>query len=98
MAYLLPLPGIKLQFLWRKTQLWVSCFKSSHIKNHWLGRAMAQAVACLSPWTPGFDPGSVHMGFLVDKMALGQAFTRVLRVSPANFIPPVLHYTEKRKN
>jgi hypothetical protein len=41
---------------------------------------------------PGFDPGSVHMGFVVDKVALGQVFLRVLRFSPVNFIPPVLHY------
>jgi hypothetical protein len=37
------------------------------------------------------------MGFVVDKMALGQVFPRVLRFSPVNFIPPVLHYKEKRK-
>jgi hypothetical protein len=44
-----------------------------------------------------FDPGSVYVGFVVDKVALGQVFPRVLRSSPANFIPPVLHYTEKQK-
>jgi hypothetical protein len=27
----------------------------------------------------GFDPGLVHVGFLVDKLALGQVFLRVLR-------------------
>jgi hypothetical protein len=32
----------------------------------------------------------------MDKVALGQVFLRVLRFSPVNFIPPVLHYTEKR--
>jgi hypothetical protein len=37
------------------------------------------------------------MGFVVDKVAQGQVFPRVLRFSPVNFIPPVLHYTEKRK-
>jgi hypothetical protein len=46
---------------------------------------------------PGFDPGSVHVGFVVDKVALGQVFPRVLRLSTVNFIPPVLHYTEKHK-
>jgi hypothetical protein len=40
---------------------------------------------------------SVHVGFVVDKVALGQVFPRVLRFSPVSFIPPVLHYTEKRK-
>jgi hypothetical protein len=34
--------------------------------------------------------------FVVDRVALGQVFPRVLRVSPVNFIPLVLHYTEKR--
>jgi hypothetical protein len=36
---------------------------------------MAQAVSRrLSPRRPGFDPGSVHVGFVVDKVALGQVF------------------------
>jgi hypothetical protein len=42
-----------------------------------------------------FDPGSVHVGFVVDKVALGQVFHRVLRFSPVNFILTVLHYLEK---
>jgi hypothetical protein len=37
------------------------------------------------------------VGFVVDKVALGQVFHRVLRFSPVNFIPSVLHYKEKRK-
>jgi hypothetical protein len=37
------------------------------------------------------------VGFVVDKVALGQIFPRVLPFSPVNFIPPVLHYKEKRK-
>jgi hypothetical protein len=43
----------------------------------WLRRL----VAGLSPRRPGFDPGSVHVGFVVDKVALGQVFPRVLRFS-----------------
>jgi hypothetical protein len=31
------------------------------------------------------------MGFAVDKMALGQVFFQVLRVSSVNIIPPVLY-------
>jgi hypothetical protein len=51
-----------------------------------------------SPQRPGFDPGSVHVGFLVDTVALGQVFfPRVLRFSLVSFIPPVLYYMEKRK-
>jgi hypothetical protein len=53
----------------------------------WLRRL----VACLSPRRPEFDPGSVHVGFVVDKVALGPVFLRVLRFSPVNLIPPVLH-------
>jgi hypothetical protein len=34
----------------------------------WLRRL----VAGLSPRRPGFDPGSVHVRFVVDKVALGQ--------------------------
>jgi hypothetical protein len=34
----------------------------------WLKRL----VASLSPRRSGFDPGSVHVGFVVDKVALGQ--------------------------
>jgi hypothetical protein len=32
-------------------------------------------AACLPPRRPGFDPGSVHVGFVVDKVALGQVFS-----------------------
>jgi hypothetical protein len=53
-------------------------------------------ASCI-PRRPGFDPGSVHVGFVVDKVALGQVFHPVLRFSPVNFIPPVLHYLEKWK-
>jgi hypothetical protein len=60
----------------------------------WLRRL----VAGLSPRRPGFDLGSVDVGFVVDKVALGQVFSRVLRISPVNFIPPVLHYLENGKN
>jgi len=50
----------------------------------WLRRL----VAGLSPRRPGFAPGSVHVGFVVDKVALGQVFLRVLRFSPVSIIPP----------
>jgi hypothetical protein len=42
------------------------------------------SVADLSPRRPNFAPGSVHVGFAVDKVALGQVFLRVLRFSPVN--------------
>jgi hypothetical protein len=31
------------------------------------------------------------VGFVVDKVVLGQVFLRVLRFYPANIIPPLLH-------
>jgi hypothetical protein len=53
----------------------------------WLKRL----VAGLSPRRPVFASGSIHVGFVVDKVALGQVFLRVLRFSPVNIIPPLLH-------
>jgi hypothetical protein len=47
-------------------------------------------VAGLSLRRPGFAPGSIHVGFVVDKVALGQALLGVLRFSPVNIIPPSL--------
>jgi hypothetical protein len=35
-------------------------------------------LAGLSPRRPGFAPESIHVGFVVDKVALGQVFLRVL--------------------
>jgi hypothetical protein len=61
-----------------------------------LGYATAQAVSC-RPLTV-FNPELVHVGIVVDKVALGQGFSRVLRFSPVDFIPPVLHYKEKQNN
>jgi hypothetical protein len=44
-----------------------------------LGRTMAQAVS-RRPLTAEarFDPGSVHVRFVVDKVALGQVFLEVV--------------------
>jgi len=55
----------------------------------WLRRL----VAGLSPRRPGFAPGSVHVGFVVDKVALGQVFLRVLRFSPVNIHSTVALHT-----
>jgi hypothetical protein len=53
---------------------------------------MAQAV---SRWPltaeARFASVPVHVGIMVDKVALGQAFLRDLRFSPVNIIPPLLH-------
>jgi hypothetical protein len=53
-------------------------------------------VTVLSWQSAGFDARSVHVGFIMDKVALGQVFSsQVLSFSPVNFIPLVLHYMEK---
>jgi hypothetical protein len=48
----------------------------SHLLRTWRrDRAMAQAVSCRHLTSEaGFDLGSVHVGFVVDKLALGQVF------------------------
>jgi hypothetical protein len=51
----------------------------------------------LSPRRPGFYPGSVHVGFVVDKVALGQVLPLVLRFSPVILFPPVLQLYGKQK-
>jgi hypothetical protein len=53
-----------------------------------------QAVSWLRRLGAGLSPrrpGSIHVGFAVDKVALGQIFLRVIRFSPVNIIPPLLH-------
>jgi hypothetical protein len=45
-------------------------------------------VADLSPRRAGFDPGSVHVGFVVNKVGLGQVFSPSISVFPCQF-----HYT-----
>jgi hypothetical protein len=50
-----------------------------------LGRAMAQAVSRLPTRKPGFDPGTVHVGFVVDKVALGQVCPPSISVFPCPF-------------
>ena len=50
-------------------------------KKPTLGRTMAQVVSR----RPGFDPGSVHVEFVVDKVALGQVFPPSTSVLPCQF-------------
>jgi hypothetical protein len=47
-------------------------------------------VACHLPRRSGFVPGSVCMGFVADKVALGQVLLRILRFSPVSIVPPWL--------
>jgi hypothetical protein len=50
-----------------------------------------QIFSGLSPRRPQFDPGPLYVRFVVDKVALGQIFLIVLRISPVSIISPVLH-------
>jgi hypothetical protein len=54
----------------------------------WLRRL----VTGLPPRRSGFAPGSVHVGFVVDRVAMGQVFLAVLRFFPVSIIiTPGLH-------
>jgi hypothetical protein len=63
-----------------------------------MGRAMAQAVRGW-PLTADarFVPWSVHVGILVDKVAMGLISPRVLQFFPVTIIPPwlfiLIHHT-----
>jgi hypothetical protein len=48
-------------------------------------------VAGYSRRRPGFASRAVPVEFVVEKVALGQVFLRVLRFSSVNIIPPLLY-------
>jgi hypothetical protein len=56
-----------------KKEKWTKVLLNGFIMSP-LGRVMAQAVAGFSPLRPRFDLGSVRVGFVVDRVALGQVF------------------------
>jgi hypothetical protein len=63
------------------------------------GRAMAQAVSRRSLTAEARVRSRVSpFGICGGQSGTGAGFSRVLRFSPVNFIPPVLHYMEKRNN
>jgi hypothetical protein len=49
---------------------------------------LRRSVAGLSPRRPRFAVGSDHVAFVMDKVAIGQVFLLVLRLSPVSIIPP----------
>jgi hypothetical protein len=51
---------------------------------------LRQLVADFLPRRPRFAPGSIHVGFLADKVSLGRGFLRVLLFSPVSIISPRL--------
>jgi hypothetical protein len=56
-------------------------------ENIWLKRL----VAGFPPRRPGFDPRSGHVGFVVDKMALGQVFSEYFGFSCQSSFHQLLH-------
>jgi hypothetical protein len=54
-------------------------------------KLLRRLVAGLSSQRPGFMPVSVHVGFVVDKMALGQVYLPTSLVPPVSIIPSVLN-------
>jgi hypothetical protein len=61
----------------------VSYFVSGNIPGVWNLKLFV--AAGLPPRSPGFDAGSVHVGFVVDKVALGQVFSPSTSVFPCQF-------------
>jgi hypothetical protein len=58
----------------------------TEVKHTSAGSAMAQAVSRRPPTAEAqFDPGSVHVGFVVDEVALGQVFPPSTSVFPCQF-------------
>jgi hypothetical protein len=53
---------------------------------------LKRLVAGLSPRRPGFAPGSIHVGFVVDKVALGR-FSPSISVSPAKYHSTIAPYS-----
>jgi cyanate lyase len=50
------------------------------------------AVTRFSPQQSRLDPRQVHVGFVLDKMALEEDFLKELQSSPAvSITPPILH-------
>jgi hypothetical protein len=58
---------------------------------------LRQLAASLPLQRPGFDPRTVYVGFVVDKVALGLLFPKYFSFSRVTFIPLVFHYWEKNK-
>jgi hypothetical protein len=58
-----------------------------HCKLHvgWAVPYLRRLAASIPLRRPGFDPRSVHVGFVVDKLALGQVFPPSSSVFPCQF-------------
>jgi hypothetical protein len=66
----------------------------THYQLEKQGCATAQVLfAIFSPHRPGFVPKAVHMGYVVDKVALGQAFLRVFRFFSCQYHSTTVSYS-----
>ena len=61
--------------------VWITCLRLV------AGSCLRRLFADLSPRRPGFDTRSVHVGFVVDRVALGRVFLRVFRFCSVSIIP-----------
>jgi hypothetical protein len=68
-----------------------------YITDHFLIHFLSLNWNYVVPWhrhstsRPGFSPSAVHVGFVVDKVALGQVLPQVLWFSPVSIIPLMHH-------
>jgi hypothetical protein len=73
-------------------------FSNSFTFSSSLGRAVAQAVSRRPLTAAAWFRAQVNpVGFVVDKVALGQVFLQVLRFSPVNIILPWAPHFRKFK-
>jgi len=56
-----------------------------------IGRERASCTYWVVPQQKWLSLRPIHLGFVVDKVALGQVSPQVLQVSPLSFIPPTVH-------
>ena len=83
------LPTFRCNFLLPPTLTAAAAGSSAMLLN--IYHATLKLVASLSPRGPGFDPGPLHFGFVVNKVASVQVFLQVLRLSPLIINPQMLH-------
>ena len=64
----------------------------TELRNSKLGRPwLTRLVSGLSSRKPGFSPSLVHLGFVVNNVAVENGFLRKLQFSPFSIILPTLY-------
>jgi len=78
--------------LWRTITWWVI---RCSLRDMLFGRRRCWAKTAgggdLSPRRPGFDPRSVYLKLVVDKLTLENVYLLIILLSPVSIIPTVLH-------